>query len=117
MRHNNQRIRRRLQREDHQKRTATATAHQKFPAQYVYIYTSKMSIPYFDYFLIDFIFFCFLLFRSSGLFCVFFALMGVVIKDGAVVIRQGYFHGYTPFVWLIAAMQVYFVIHYFDFCR
>jgi hypothetical protein len=32
--------------------------------------------------------------------------MGVVIKDGAVVLRQGYFHGYTPFVWLIATMQV-----------
>ncbi|XP_046447986.1 UDP-N-acetylglucosamine transporter-like isoform X3 [Daphnia pulex] len=48
-----------------------------------------------------------LLIRSFqlSLFCVFFALMGVVIKDGAVVIRQGYFHGYTPFVWLIAAMQ------------
>jgi UDP-sugar transporter A1/2/3 len=32
--------------------------------------------------------------------------MGVVIKDSALVITQGYFHGYTPFVWLIAAMQV-----------
>jgi UDP-sugar transporter A1/2/3 len=32
--------------------------------------------------------------------------MGVVIKDGAVVLRQGYFHGYTPFVLLIATMQV-----------
>jgi UDP-sugar transporter A1/2/3 len=43
---------------------------------------------------------------SSGLFSVFFALMGVVLKDGALVISQGFFHGYTPFVWLIAAMQV-----------
>ena len=32
--------------------------------------------------------------------------MGVVIKDGVVILRQGYFHGYTPFVWLIATMQV-----------
>ncbi|EFX82259.1 hypothetical protein DAPPUDRAFT_241513 [Daphnia pulex] len=48
-----------------------------------------------------------LLIRSFqlSLFCVLFALMGVVIKDGALVITQGYFHGYTPFVWLIAAMQ------------
>jgi UDP-sugar transporter A1/2/3 len=43
---------------------------------------------------------------ASGLFSVFFALMGVVLKDGALVISQGFFHGYTPFVWLIAAMQV-----------
>ncbi|XP_046647167.1 UDP-N-acetylglucosamine transporter-like isoform X1 [Daphnia pulicaria] len=49
-----------------------------------------------------------LLIRSFqlSLFCVFFAFMGVVIKDGVVVLRQGYFHGYTPFVWLIATMQV-----------
>ena len=32
--------------------------------------------------------------------------MGVVLKDGALVMSQGFFHGYTPFVWLIAAMQV-----------
>lgn len=46
------------------------------------------------------------LISASGLFCVFFALMGVVLKDGSLVITQGFFHGYTPFVWLIAAMQV-----------
>jgi hypothetical protein len=38
MRHNDQRIRRRLQREDHQKQTAAAAANQKFPAQYVSIH-------------------------------------------------------------------------------
>lgn len=42
----------------------------------------------------------------SGLFSVFFAFLGILVKDGGTVTKQGYFHGYSPFVWLIATMQV-----------
>ncbi|XP_032788207.1 UDP-N-acetylglucosamine transporter isoform X1 [Daphnia magna] len=48
-----------------------------------------------------------LLIRSLqlSLFSVFFACLGVLVKDGGTVTKQGYFHGYSPFVWLIATMQ------------
>ncbi|KAK4015495.1 hypothetical protein OUZ56_030475 [Daphnia magna] len=48
-----------------------------------------------------------LLIRSLqlSLFSVFFAFLGVLVKDGGTVTKQGYFHGYSPFVWLIATMQ------------
>ncbi|XP_057373730.1 UDP-N-acetylglucosamine transporter-like [Daphnia carinata] len=48
-----------------------------------------------------------LLIRSIqlSLFSVLFASLGVLMKDGSTVINQGYFHGYSPFVWLIATMQ------------
>ncbi|XP_032788212.1 UDP-N-acetylglucosamine transporter isoform X2 [Daphnia magna] len=31
--------------------------------------------------------------------------LSVLVKDGGTVTKQGYFHGYSPFVWLIATMQ------------
>ncbi|XP_046439034.1 UDP-N-acetylglucosamine transporter-like isoform X2 [Daphnia pulex] len=48
-----------------------------------------------------------LLIRSIqlSLFSVFFAFWGVLLKDGDLVSTQGYFYGYSPFVWLIATMQ------------
>ena len=41
-----------------------------------------------------------------GLFSVFFAFLGVLIKDGVLISTQGYFYVYSPFVLLIATMQV-----------
>lgn len=48
-----------------------------------------------------------LLIRSIqlSLFCLFFAYLGVLLKDGRLVSTQGYFYGYSPLVWLVAAMQ------------